>query len=169
MEALEVLELLEEFEEVENALEVDKEVEREFSLEKNLSWKNSLFFWDFSLSLENFLFFSRFSSLSSFSPKIIEMKSTCKIMWWNGLMENQFFLWALSKKQPFSDLLLHPHLSANGQCQSNACTHQNRWLHPLSFKSFNSSSSVRYYDFHFRKWFGLYHVRFLSSIIQIQG
>ena len=37
MEAVEVLQLLEEFEEVEKALEVDKKVKSEFSLEKNLS------------------------------------------------------------------------------------------------------------------------------------
>ena len=36
-EESEVLELLQEFEEVEEALEVDKKVKREFSLEKNLS------------------------------------------------------------------------------------------------------------------------------------
>ena len=37
---------------------------------KNLFWKNSLFFWNFSLSLEIFLFFSRFLSLSYFSLEI---------------------------------------------------------------------------------------------------
>ena len=37
MEAFEVLERLLVFEEVEEALEVDKKVKREFSLEKNLS------------------------------------------------------------------------------------------------------------------------------------
>ena len=44
MEALEVLELLEEFEEVEKALEVDKKVKREFSLEKNSLLKKFSFF-----------------------------------------------------------------------------------------------------------------------------
>ena len=57
MEAFEVLERLLVFEEVEEALEVDKKVKREFSLEKNLSWKKSLF-------PEIFLFLYRFFSFS---------------------------------------------------------------------------------------------------------
>ena len=70
MEASDVLELWEWLKKVEKALEVDKKWKREFSLKKNLFWRISLFFWDFSLSLEIFLFFSRYLSLSYFSLEI---------------------------------------------------------------------------------------------------
>ena len=52
----------------------EKFMKREFSLKKSLLEKCSFFIWDFSLSLENSLFFSRFLSLSKFSPKICSMK-----------------------------------------------------------------------------------------------
>ena len=57
MEALKVLERLEEFDEVVEALEVDRKWKREFSLEKNLFWKISLF-------SEIFLFLWRIFSFS---------------------------------------------------------------------------------------------------------
>ena len=55
---------------VEKALKVKKSEKENFLSKKISSEKILFFFWDFSLSLEIFLFFSRFLSLSYFSLKI---------------------------------------------------------------------------------------------------
>ena len=52
----------------------EKFMKREFSLKKSLLEKILFFIWDFSLSLENYLFFSRFLSLCKFSSKMYLMK-----------------------------------------------------------------------------------------------
>ena len=76
MEALKVLERLEEFDEVVEALEVDKKWKREFSLEKNLFWKISLFSEIFLFLWRIFSFSLDFPFFPVFLPKSKEMKST---------------------------------------------------------------------------------------------
>ena len=55
---------------VKKSIRSGQKVKKRIFSGKNLFWKNSLFFWDFSLSLEIFLFFSKFLSLSYFSLEI---------------------------------------------------------------------------------------------------
>ena len=57
----------------------EKFMKREFSLKKSLLEKILFFVWDFSLSLENILFFSRFLSLCKFSSKMCLMKPSLRI------------------------------------------------------------------------------------------
>ena len=58
----------------------EKFMKREFSLKKSLLEKILFFIWDFSLSLENSLFFSRFLSICKFSFKISLMKPSLCII-----------------------------------------------------------------------------------------